>query len=125
MNELTVVATTLFTLVAISFVVNLYQLFSESRKLKAAGKTPLTTRNVITVTLAAAAEALTVWLFIWIAGILDIEPTIPFVAALFLLIYIVRNGAAYAAAWALWSIFVKKDSRSLRKKIAKDGESAI
>ncbi|MGV3206562.1 DUF7420 family protein, partial [Streptococcus suis] len=56
---LTTIAVACYTLVGISFVINLEALLSESRKLKKQGQHPLTGNNIFTLVLRTFAEAVT------------------------------------------------------------------
>lgn len=125
MEILSVIAVTLYAVVAVTFITNLLQVFAESKKLRAEGKTPLTGKNLTTVTLAAVAEAILATLVIILASALDMTINVFTVAMTFLIGYLFRNVAAYLAAWGMWSLFVKIDTRKAKKEVKKDQEGAI
>lgn len=125
MEGLTIIALLLYTIAAIGFVMNLIQMYTESRKLKEEGKTPLMTRNAITIGVATAAELCTIFLAVALAHYFGFTPTVLTVITLFVAIYLLRNGAAYLAAWGLWTIFIRKDKKKMEKQIEEEQGGAI
>jgi len=111
-----VLATTLYTVVVITMVMNVYQVLTESKQLKAQGQTPLTGRNVSTVLVAGLAEAITVFIAIYAISLLPMEPNILFTALAFFVIYAIRNASSYLSAWSMWSIFLNRDKRKAEKQ---------
>jgi len=116
----------LLILVLVTWITNLFQVFAESRRYKAAGKTPLIGKNVVTVTAAAIAEFLIVWLFIWGYLHFGLNPDDPVkVAILFLFPFFIRNAGAYLAAWAVWAAFLHFEKKKKINEIKKDQEEAL
>lgn len=125
MEDLTIIALLLYTIVTIGFIMNLVQMYTESRKLKAEGKTPLMKRNMLTIGVATAAELLMVFGAIWLASYIGFTTTVVTVVTLFVAIYLLRNGAAYLAAWGLWTLFIRKDKKQMEKKIEEEQGEAF
>jgi polyferredoxin len=125
MNVLTVIATTLYTVVGFTYATNLFQLSVESKKLKADGKTPLTKRNFVTISLAAIAEVVFVLLSMLVISLINVPHNIAFVVIVFLALFAGRNVAAYLAAWGAWSIFVKIDTKKMKKQLEEEKERAL
>lgn len=125
MDGLMIIATLLYTIIGISLLLNLLQMFLESKKLKEEGKTPLMGRNIFTVLLAAAAEVLAVMLVIYLHEALEIPMTVVMVISTFSIAYVLRNGAAYLVAWGLWAFLLQGDKKKLRKATEEDQKGAI
>jgi hypothetical protein len=117
---------TLYAVVVLTLVMNIITLLKESRELKANGKTPLTFRNMTTVFIAAAGEALFVFALIGLVfGLIGLEVTLFNTGWVFVLGYIGRNAAAYLVAWLTWEVFVRVDKRKMKQKIEEDQEAAL
>lgn len=125
MSVYTVLVAVLYATVVITLVSNLFQLFVETKQLKAAGKTPLVSRNLTTVILAAVAEAVVISLVIWLYKLLQLDTTVFYVVIMYILAYTLRNVGAYLAAWGLWSIFIRIDKKKLLKQIEKEKAGAL
>jgi divalent metal cation (Fe/Co/Zn/Cd) transporter len=117
---------TLYCVVALTLILNLMTVFKETRELKAQGKTPLTFRNIVTLFLAAAGEALVIFglLALLFSGF-DIAVTQFSMGVTFVIAYIARNVGAYLFAWLTWEVFVRIDRRKLKNQIEEDQEAAL
>lgn len=124
MSVLMAVAITLYTVIAISFGMNIGQVFKESRELKARGKTPLVGKNLATVTIAMVAEVLTIFLVTLIAEPF-FSPTVTYVVLSFSVAYFLKTVAAYLTAWGIWALFINLEKRKMQKQVEKDQEEAV
>ncbi|WCS70016.1 hypothetical protein Goe27_01380 [Bacillus phage vB_BsuM-Goe27] len=125
MNLITLLAVTVYSVVAITLVMNLWKLVIETRELKRQGQTPLTGQNILTIIVAALAEVTVVYLLLWLYAALNTPFTLWTAPAMFLSIYIFRYPVAYLATWGLWAFFVGRYRRKEIKKIEKDKEGAL
>jgi hypothetical protein len=117
---------TLYCVVALTLILNLMTIFKETRELKAQGKTPLTFRNIVTLFVAAAGEALVIYgLIALLFSGFDIEVSQFSMGVTFVVAYIARNAGAYLFAWLTWEIFVRIDRRKLKQQIEEDQEAAL
>lgn len=111
------------------FVTNLIRLFSESKKLRVAGKTPLTERNLLVVILAAIAETIVVFLITLLFARLKIPASYLNVFLMFISAYLARNVGSYLTAWGMWATFVRVDKKkavqNLNKKEKQEKEEAL
>jgi divalent metal cation (Fe/Co/Zn/Cd) transporter len=117
---------TLYAVVVLTLILNLMNVFKETRELKAQGKTPLTFRNITTVLVAAAGEALVVFglIALFFKGF-NISVTQFSMGVTFVVVYIARNAGAYLFAWLTWEIFVRIDRRKLKQQIEEDQGAAL
>lgn len=99
------------------FVTNLIRLFSESKKLRAAGKTPLTGRNLLVVILAAISETIVVFLITLLFSRLRIPASYLGVFLMFISTYLTRNVGSYLTAWGMWATFVRVDKKKAVQKV--------
>lgn len=120
MTEFNVLATALYSMVFITLFLNIVQVLTESSQLKEEGKTPLIGKNITTVVVAALAEVIAVFVFLYVAAILIPNPNVWGIAAVFIAVYSLRNGAAYLAAWGTWTIFVNIEKRKMEKEVKED-----
>lgn len=111
--------------ILITLMVNLIQVYKESKQLKAEGKTPLTIRNLNVIMCAAIAEFLVAYLLLALFNKLHAFTTSLNVFLIFIVVYLLRNAGAYLTAWGLWSIFVKIDQKKLRKELIEEREEAL
>lgn len=125
MEDLTIIALLMYTIVTIGFIMNMFQMYTESRKLKADGKTPLMKRNMLTIAVATVAELLMVFLSVMLAAYIGFTATVVTVVTLFVSIYLLRNAAAYLAAWGLWTLFIRKDKKKMEKQIEEEQGEAF
>lgn len=125
MSVYTVLALAIGGVVAYDFITNLIRLFSESKKLRAAGKTPLTGRNLLVVILAAIIEMVITCLITILFAWLKVPATYLNVFLMFIGTYLLRNVGSYLTAWGAWAAFVKVDSKKALEKIKADKERAI
>ena len=115
----------LYVIVVVTLIQNIIQLFTESKRLKAEGKTPLVKRNLIVVGMAAIAEALVITLAWWLWGQLGWAENTWNTYFVWIAAYLLKNVGAYLMAWGLWSIFVARDRKKLMKQIKEDQEKAL
>lgn len=116
----------LLVIVLLTLVVNLFNIFKESKQLKAQGKTPLVRNNVVIVFVAALAEYVVITLLI--AAVFDwchVKPTTMTIVITFTAGYILRNVGAYLAAWGTLSIFMIFEKRKMKKEIAEENKTAL
>ena len=125
MELMTLLAITMYCVVAATLAINLLQVARETKLLKQKGQTPLTARNITTVVLAAVAEAMTVFLLVLLYTALNTPFNTWTAPGMFLSMYVMRQPAAYLVAWGLWSVFVRVDARKMKKDIEKDKEEAL
>lgn len=111
--------------ILITLALNMFQVYTESNKLKAEGKTPLYARNLITISVAALAEAVVVVLVCLVARALDTPQTVTMYGVVFTIGFITRNVGAYLTAWTAWSVFIGIDKRKLKKQLQQDRDGAI
>jgi hypothetical protein len=110
--------------IAYDLVMNLIRLSSESKKLKAAGKTPLTVRNTIVVFVAAIVETVLVFLITLAFAKVKIPASYLDVFLMFIATYLWKNVGAYLTAWGMWSAFVKVDQKKAVQQMKEDKEQA-
>lgn len=99
------------------FVTNLIRLFSESKKLTAAGKTPLTGRNLLVVTLAAIAETIVIFLITLLFSRLRIPASYLNVFLMSVSTCLAKNVGSYLTAWGMWATFVRVDKKKAVQKV--------
>ena len=119
MTALFVIATILFTTVALTVIGNFIRLFVESKKLKGQGKTPLIGRTSLTIILAAIAEVIVLFLLLKVVAILGVSNVFSVVLT-FVVLYYGRQIAAYLATWSVWSLFVRSAKQKEINKIKQD-----
>ena len=124
MNPYIMLEVILAGVIMVTLIMNLVQVFKETKKLKEEGKTPLTVRNFAVVTVAAIAEALVVYLLTLLFAAMDVKTTYAGIFAMFVMMYLLRNVGAYLSAWGLWALFLQIDKRKAVKEIKEDKEKA-
>lgn len=112
-------------IVVYDFIMNGIRLYTESKKLKAAGKTPLTLRNSLVVFLAAIVELVVVFLITLFFAKIKVSADYLGVFLMFCGMYIFKNVGAYMTAWATWTAFVKVDQKKAIEKVKADKEEAL
>ena len=122
MNELQIVSLILYCIILVSLFANLGQLYVESKKLRAQGKTPLVFKNVVTILVATLGEVVAVALSMYIISSIGVKPTAIYIAIIFILVYNLKNIAAYLSAWGTWSLFVSVERNKMKKEIKEDME---
>lgn len=126
MSSLAVIATILYTLIIGEFVVNIFQVIRQAKKLKESGKTPLTKNNLFTVTAVSIVEGLIVGLCTYLVGLLHFnQASIDYVVVVFLIIYLIKFTVAYVTAWGVWTVFVTIEGNQMKKKIDEGRERAF
>lgn len=120
MSMLTTIAVACYTLVGISFVINLEALLSESRKLKKQGQHPLTGNNIFTLILRTFAEAVTVFLTLLLFTALDINETVTMGVAIMTGVTLLRGAAAHAATLFALSVTIHIGRRKKKKEVAEE-----
>lgn len=120
MSMLSTIAVACYTLVGISFVVNLEALLSESRKLKKQGQHPLTGNNIFTLVLRTFAEAVTVFLTLLLFTALDVNETVTMGVAIMTAVTLLRDAAAYAATLFALSVTIRIGRRKKKKEVAEE-----
>lgn len=114
----------LYFIILLSLVLNINQVFTESKALKEQGKTPLVGKNLTTVILAAVAE------LVLVAGVVFLiepvfTPTGWQVGLLFASLYLLKDVAAYLTGWGTWAVYVNLEKRKMKKQIEEDQEEAM
>ncbi|QQO40541.1 hypothetical protein 015DV002_103 [Bacillus phage 015DV002] len=122
MSMLTTIAVACYTLVGITFILNLESLFSESKKLKEQGQHPLTGNNIFTLVLRTLAETLTVFLVILLFTALNVNETVTMGVAIVTAVTLLRGISAYAATLLALSITIRIGRRKKKKEIEKEIE---
>lgn len=120
MSMLSTIAVACYTLVGISFVVNLEALLSETRKLKKQGQHPLTGNNIFTLVLRTFAEAVTVFLTLLLFTALDVNETVTMGVAIMTAVTLLRDAAAYAATLFALSVTIRIGRRKKKKEVAEE-----
>jgi succinate-acetate transporter protein len=111
----------LYIIITITLLFNLRNLFKEARKIKAAGKTPLVAKNVITTFMAALGEAFIVWgIFTLYSRYNVLETGYTASVVVFIVAYLLRNIGSYGMAWLTWAIFIKTDKKKMIDKIEEE-----
>lgn len=114
----------LYIVIAFTLVTNLVSLAKEVQKLRDNGKTPYVFRNLLTVILAAVGEYLVVLgLYTVYTGLLASPDTLPMATLFFALGFPLRNAGAYLVALAIWTVFVKVESRKMKKEVEQEKAS--
>ena len=126
MNSLVVITTILYVLVVGEFLFNLFSVFSQARKLKAEGKTPLMSKNLLVVAVVAMVEGLMVWFCTYLVNLLHLnQTTIDYVVVVFIILYLVKQSVAYLTAWGVWAVFVSIESKRMKNKIDEEREGVF
>jgi len=113
----------LYIIIGITFIVNMFNLFKEAKKLRKAGKTPLVAQNIVTTCLAAVGECLVVWGIYTLYGHYNALDT-GFVASLvvFTLAFILRVVGSRAMILITWSIYIKAGKKKVMKDLEEGGK---
>jgi hypothetical protein len=126
MSVLTVIATILYVMVIGEFVINIFNTTKQAKELKKSGKTPLTMKSLITVTVVGIFEGLVILVLTYLISRFGFnQDRIDFVVIVFLIIYMIRTAVAYLIAWGVWAIFVAIDSKKMKKKINEQRERVL
>jgi|SRR5699024_1236563 len=125
LSELKVLCLVMFSIIVVSYISNLIQVYKETIKLKETGKTPLVGRNLTTVTTAFLGEVGIVTLSLYLLGLTNLTKLVVGVIVSYLALQALRNVSAYLIAWGTWSIFLKYDQHNMKKQIEKDKEEAL
>lgn len=125
MSVYTVIALAALGVIIYDFLTNLVRLYGESKKLKAAGKTPLTGRNTVVVLLAFAIEIVVVFLVTLLFAKMKISASYLHVFLMFIATYLIKNIGAYMTAWGMWATFVKVDQKAAIKKVKEEKKKAL
>jgi hypothetical protein len=126
MSVLTVIATILYVMVVGEFVINILNTIKQAKELKASGKTPLTMKSLITVTVVGIFEGLVILVLTYLISRFGFnQDRIDFVVIVFLIIYMIRTAVAYLIAWGVWAIFVAIDSKKMKKKLDEQRERVL
>jgi hypothetical protein len=126
MSVLTVIATILYVMVIGEFVINIFNTTKQAKELKESGKTPLTMKSLITVTVVGIFEGLVILVLTYLISRFGFnQDRIDFVVIVFLIIYMIRTAVAYLIAWGVWAIFVAIDSKKMKKKINEQRERVL
>jgi hypothetical protein len=113
----------LYIIIAITLLYNINNLFKEARKIKAAGKTPLVAKNVITTFMAALGEALVVWgIYTLYSRYNVLETGYTASVVVFIVAYLLRNIGSYGMVWLTWAVFIKIDKKKMVAKIEEEGK---
>lgn len=119
MTTTVVIATILYTIVALSFIGNFIRLFVEAKQLKEKKQTPLIGKTVVTITLATLVESIVLFLLIKLVAILGVGGIIG-IAITFAILYFTRTLTAYLVTWGLWAVFVQLAKKKELQKIKED-----
>jgi hypothetical protein len=93
---------------------------------RTSGKTPLTMKSLITVTVVGIFEGLVILILTYLISRFGFnQDRIDFVVIVFLIIYMIRTAVAYLIAWGVWAIFVAIDSKKMKKKLDEQRERVL
>lgn len=120
MSALTIIATILYTLVALTLIGNFIRLIVETKKLKENKQTPLVGKTIATVIVATIAEIVILVILLKVVAILNIVSGLVSTVIVFTLLFYIRQMAAYLATWGLWAVFVNKARKQELTKIQQD-----
>lgn len=120
MSVLTVIATILYVIVALTSIGNFIRLFVEGKQLKAQGKTPLIGRTSLTIILVAIAEVVAILVIMGVLARIGIPGSLISVIIVFVFTYYARQIIAYLVTWGLWSLLVRKDKKKAMEKIQQE-----
>lgn len=120
MSVYTFILTATGAVILYDFVMNLIRLFSESKKLTAAGKTPLTGRNLLVVILAAIVETIVVFLITLLFSRLRIPASYLNVFLMSISTALAKNVGSYLTAWSMWATFVRADKKKAVQKLNRE-----
>lgn len=113
----------LYIIITITSLFNINNLFKEARKIKAAGKTPLVAKNIVTTFMATIGEAFVVWvIYVLYSRYNVLEAGYTASVVVFILAYLLRNIGSYGMAWLTWAVFIRIDKKKMVAKMEEEGK---